>query len=275
MCDLDGCGIDPNLPPIEIDDEQRRLFLKGLAALPLAAVLATPELANAAAKTCENVSLKLADGSSVTASLALPKQIDNAPTVLLIHEWWGLNDQIKSVAAELANLGYIALAVDLYEADPVTDRESAMKMMQAVDKAKATETLTGWVDYLRKYPGSNGKVATMGWCFGGGWSLRSSIATPIDATIIYYGYVTEGSDDLAKLKGPVLGHFGTLDKRINAKMVGGFEEQMKTAGKSETLTVHWYDADHAFANPTGSRYDAEDAATAWKRTLAFLKENIG
>ncbi len=274
MCDLDGCGDQSHLPEIKVKPEERRLFLKGLASLPLASVLAFPELSQAAAAKLDNVSIKLADGTEVTAAIALPKA-EKAPTVLLIHEWWGLNDQIKAVAAELAEMGYIALAVDLYGGKVGSDAPSAKALMKAVNKGVATETLVGWVDFLKNHKQSSGKVATMGWCFGGGWSVNASIAAPVDATIVYYGHVTQKADQLKSLKGPVLGHFGTLDKSINKEMVGGFEAEMEKAGKRDSLSVNWYDANHAFANPTGARYDAEDAATAWKRTTEFLKVSLG
>lgn len=274
MCDLDGCAIPSDLPEIQLDPEQRRLFLKGLACLPLASVLAFPELAKAAANTLQDVSIKLADGSSATAALALPKA-KTGPAVVLIHEWWGLNDQIKAVAAELASMGYVALAVDLYGGNAAKDPAGAKALMKAVNTEQATETMTGWVDYLKKHERSSGKVATMGWCFGGGWSLNTSIATPVDATVIYYGRVTAPADALKSLNGPVLGHFGTQDKNINEKMVAGFEAEMTNAGKSDSLTVHRYDANHAFANPTGARYDEKNAALAWERTSAFLKQHIG
>lgn len=274
MCDLDGCMDQSHLPPIKVDEAARRSFLKGMACLPLASVLAFPELAAAAAEGLEDVSITLKDGKTVNASLALAKA-DKAPTVLLIHEWWGLNDQIKTVAAELAKLGYNALAVDLYDGKYGGDAPAAKALMKAVKPEVATETLTGWVDFLKNHKRSTGKVATLGWCFGGGWSLNASTATPVDATIVYYGRVTAPAEKLASLNGPVLGHFGTLDKNINKEMVEGFEAEMKKAKQEDKLTVHWYEANHAFANPTGARYDAEDAAKAWERTQAFLKAHLG
>jgi carboxymethylenebutenolidase len=250
----------------------RRTVVGGLAAgLPLAAVLADSRLARAAASALEPVTITTAGGRSVSAALARPAAAQ-APAVVLIHEWWGLNDQIKAVAADLARSGYLALAVDLYDGKSATDRDSAAALMKAVDSAQATETLVSWIRWLQADRQATGKVATMGWCFGGGWSLQASTATPVDATVIYYGRVNLPADQLARLKGPVLGHFAQHDDFINAEMVGEFERAIASLGKP--LTVYWYDAQHAFANPTGARYDAADAALAWERTQAFLAAHL-
>jgi carboxymethylenebutenolidase len=144
--------------------------------------------------------------------------------------------------------------------------------MQAVDPTVATQTVKLWVPWLREHSQAGGKVATIGWCFGGGWSLNASLATPVDATIVYYGRVNKTADELATLQGPVLGHFATQDKWINKEMVSGFESAMNAAGKS--YTSYWYDAQHAFANPTSARYDAGDAALAWQRTTEFLTQQL-
>jgi carboxymethylenebutenolidase len=250
----------------------RRQLLRGLAATaPLAAVLADAALARAAASALQEVTLKTAGGRAVTASLALPEKVP-APSLLLIHEWWGLNDQIKAVAAEYARDGYAALAIDLYGGQFATTREEAERLRQALDAAVVIDTLVSWVDWLKRDPRSTGKVGTVGWCFGGGWSLETSIETPVDATVIYYGKVDQPADRLARLKGPVLGHFATRDTSITRAMVEGFERAMAEAKKP--LTVYWYEADHAFANPSGGRYDAEDTKLAWERSLAFLGANV-
>lgn len=249
----------------------RRSVLTGLAGLPLAAVLADPRLAAAAAAGLETVSLTTPSGRSVAAALAVPATTP-APTVVLIHEWWGLNDQIKAVAAEFANQGYVGLAVDLYGGQTAADAGAAQSLMQAVDAEAATETLIAWSDWLKREERSTGKLGTVGWCFGGAWSLNASIATPVDATVIYYGRVERSVDDLKKLQGPVLGHFAEQDQWINREMVGGFERNMAEAGKA--LEVHWYDANHAFANPTGDNYRKPEAELAWNRTLDFFKAHL-
>ena len=256
----------------EHDTLTRRGVLKGAAALPLAAILASPSLARAAADSLETVRLTTAGGKSVTAALALPDATP-APAVLLVHEWWGLNDQIKSVAGAFAGEGYVALAIDLYDGRIADSRSAARGLMGQVDSDEAFDTVASWVRWLKAQTTVSGRVGTVGWCFGGGWSLNASIAEPVDATVVYYGRVNQPSDQLAKLRGPVLGHFATRDGWIDRDMVGGFEDRMKALG--QTLTSHWYEADHAFANPTSARYDAGDAALAWRRTLDFFKTHLG
>ncbi len=274
MCDLDGCGSAQTMPPIQLSDSQRRAFLAGLASLPLASVLAFPDLAQAAGMRTEMVSIAGSNGATFSGALAMPKGEGSAPTLVLIHEWWGLNDQIKAVAAEFAELGYVALAIDLHGGKVAANAEEARTLTRAVNPEVATAQLVAAIEHLRGHPRSNGKVGTIGWCFGGGWSLNASLAAPVDATVIYYGNVTKGADQLASLNAPVLGHFGTQDRSINEEMVGGFSDALAAAGKSELFTPHWYDANHAFANPTGARFDAEDAALAWERTLAFFKQTL-
>ena len=273
MCDSESCN--ESIPPQElphVSRQQRREFLKGLASLPLAVVLADPALAQAAGKSLTRVAHKTSNAIDINAYVALPKQTP-APCVLLVHEWWGLNDQIKSVAAEFANQGYVALAVDLYQGKVATSRADAKAYMQSTDRTLATQTLTAWIQWLRQHPHSSSKVGTIGWCFGGGWSLNASLATAVDATVIYYGNVRKSAEDLKSLKGPVLGHFATLDTFINSQMVSGFETAMHKAGKHKPQ-VYWYTARHAFANPSSARYDEADAKLAWSRTLEFFKTHL-
>lgn len=249
----------------------RRDVVRGLGALPLAAVLADPVLASAAAETTQTVSIKTAKGRTVGGSLALP-DAEKAPAIILVHEWWGLNDQIRAVAAKLAGMGYVALAVDLMKGEVATTPEQAKRQMDGVKTDEAVDTMEAWYDWLQAHDRSTGQTGIVGWCFGGGWSLYGSIVRPMDATVVYYGNVARSADELSSLKGPVMGHFATRDNWINEKMVGGFEAAMKEAGKD--LTVFWYEADHAFANPTGARYDKEDAAKAWERTTAFFEKQL-
>ena len=184
----------------------------------------------------------------------------------------GLNDQIKSVAAEFAREGFVALAIDLYGGKVGTKPAEARALVQAVDAEAARDTLGSWNRWLRAHRASTGKIGVVGWCFGGGWSLNASLVAPTQATVVYYGNVAKGAKELAALKGPVLGHFATRDRWINQDMVAGFEREMAKAGKP--VETHWYEADHAFANPIGGRYDEADTKLAWTRTLSFLRAHL-
>ncbi|TNE37434.1 MAG: dienelactone hydrolase family protein [Alphaproteobacteria bacterium] len=250
----------------------RRDIMKGAATLPLAAILADPLLASAAAAELEDVTLKLDHGKPITASVIFPEKTP-APAVVLVHEWWGLNDQIKAVAADFAREGYAAVAVDLYGGNVGKTPDEAQRYMKAVNPVEATETLQKWIAWARDNDKTTEKLGTIGWCFGGGWSLNASLAAPVDATVIYYGNVAKKADELKALTGPVMGHFADKDKWINKAMVDGFIEQMKLAGQPAP-EVFWYSADHAFANPTGARYDQEDAQTAWKRSQKFFADSL-
>ncbi len=249
----------------------RRTAIKKIGAVPL--VMTAVNSKNAFANLKESMveaEIWSAD-EKVSAYFVEP---ENSPTgaVLLIHEWWGLNRQIKEVALQLAELGYLALAVDLYGGKVADSPDLARNLMNSVHLDTATETLVNWVQYLRNHPNSNGKVGTIGWCFGGGWSLNTSIATPVDATVIYYGRCAKSAEEVSGLKGPVQGHFATRDQWINEEMVNGFEKSMDQAGKS--YENHWYIADHAFANPTSNQHDSEDAKLAWSRTLDFFHQHL-
>ena len=250
----------------------RRDVLTGIAGLSLATLLADPIKVAEAAAALETVTLKTTSGRSISAALAMPAQAP-AGAVMVVHEWWGLNDQIKAVASELAANGYVALAIDLYDGKSATDPDGATKLMNAVNDAEATETVTTWVEHLYGMKEVNGKVATLGFCFGGGWSLNASLAHPVDGTVIYYGRCDESAEELKKLKGPVLGHFAGKDGWITPAMVNGFEANLKADGKTAEI-YRYADANHAFANPTGQNYVKADARLAWDRTIAFLKKTI-
>ena len=252
-------------------DVARRRILTGFAGISLAALLADPKRVQAAAESLKVITLKTPSGRDVAGAFGLPQQTP-AGAVLLIHEWWGLNDQIKAVAAELAKAGFIVLAADLYDGKVASDSDSAQTYMNSVDPKAAEETLAAWIDYLRGLKESNGKIGTIGWCFGGGWSLRASLVRPVEATVIYYGKVDLKPDELMPLKGPVLGQFANRDQWITPAMVDGFEKALKADGKM--AQINRYAADHAFANPTGQNYAAADAQVAWDRTMAFLKANL-
>jgi carboxymethylenebutenolidase len=224
------------------------------------------------APSTKPVEIRVPSGRTVRAEFAQPDGVGKTGGIVVIHEWWGVNDEMRATAAAMASEGYRALAVDLFDGQTTTDRNRARELVNAVDPTKARETLAGWIDWLRHARDSNGKVATLGFCFGGAWSLNASLATPVDATVIYYGNVKKTAEELKPLKGPVLGHFGRLDESINVEMVDGFRAALEAAGKPHQ--IYMYEANHAFARKSGPNFEPNSAALAQQRTLAFLEQHL-
>ncbi|MEM7049588.1 MAG: dienelactone hydrolase family protein [Acidobacteriota bacterium] len=198
------------------------------------------------------------------------------PGLLVIHEWWGLNENIETMARMLAQEGYVALAVDLYGGEVAEDRDSARSLMQAAmtDSAAGEENLRLAHDFLESQ-WSVPTTGAIGWCFGGGWSLQAALLHPgeLDAAIIYYGRLVTDEAILADLTTPILGLFGALDGGIPVAQVEAFEAALGKLGKAAEIHVY-EDADHAFANPSGTRYQPEAARDAWYKALTFLKKNL-
>lgn len=198
------------------------------------------------------------------------------PGLVVIHEWWGLNDNIRAMTRRLAGEGYTALAVDLYGGGVAEDREGAMALMRDAMSSpeEAIANLEAAARYLEQSQGAP-RLGVIGWCFGGGWSLQASIALgdDLDATVIYYGRLVTDEAELRKIASPVLGLFGAEDRGIPVASVEQFEETLGSLGKD--VEVYVYEgADHAFANPSGTRYEADAAEDAWAKTVAFLAEHL-
>jgi carboxymethylenebutenolidase len=209
------------------------------------------------------------------AYLSIPKEAAAPlPAVIVVHEWWGLNDHIRHWADRLAEDGYVALAVDLYGGQVATDPDTAMNLMKAVDENTAHAILSAAQNYLAEDPRFVAeKQGIIGWCFGGGWSLRRAIADPeLDAAVIYYGHPITDAAALAKIQAPLLGVFANQDEAIPPDVVDGFAKAVDGAGKS--LELHRYDAVHAFANPSNAKYDQKSAADAWNHVRAFLAKHL-
>ena len=196
------------------------------------------------------------------------------PAVLVIHEFWGLNEHIQHWADRLAANGYAALAVDLYGGKVATTREEAMALVKSVDAARATEVLKAAYDFLQKDERIRAEhTGSLGWCFGGAWSLRAAMALPdLDAAVIYYGNPVTDPNELARIRAAVLGIFGTKDKSIPPEKVAEFRQALDAAGVRHRILE--FDAEHAFANPSGERYDEHAASTAWQETSAFLEQYL-
>lgn len=214
---------------------------------------------------------KTPDGATARAYTLKPTQAGNK-FLFVFHEFWGLNDQIRREADRLADsLGKVTvMALDLYDGKVTDNSDEASKLMSAVKPQRCEAIIKGALALA----GENAKVATIGWCFGGGWSLRSSILAGHRGAgcVLYYGMPVEKADELAPLQASVLGIFARQDGWINEKVVGKFEALAKATGKQ--LNVQWYDAEHAFANPSSPRYNEQAAREANAEALAFLREKL-
>lgn len=193
------------------------------------------------------------------------------PGVVVIHEWWGLNDNVKHWTDRIAAEGYAALAVDLYEGTIAKTSEEAMAAIQTVDDAKALATMRAAHEFLVKDERVKApRTASIGWCFGGRKSLELALGEPeLDGAVVYYGRPITDAAALAPLKAELLGVFGSRDKSISTEKVAEFRAALTSAGKR--FDIHEYDADHAFANPSNPRYDEKNAAMAWDVARSFLK----
>jgi len=210
----------------------------------------------------------------VKGYLAKPKEAGDYPGVVMIHEWWGLNDNIKEMARILANEGYVVFAVDLYGGEVATDSTKAGQLATSVrqNPAGAVDTMEKAVKYLKDNEGVT-KVASLGWCFGGGQSLNLALADKLDATVIYYGQLTDDKEKLKNITWPVLGIFGDKDTNISVESVNKFENALDELGIENEIHIYT-GVGHAFANPSGSNYAATETMDAWKKTVDFLRENL-
>jgi len=225
----------------------------------------------------QEVTYATLDGTGVRGFLARPADdAAGAPGILVIQEWWGLNDNIRAMASRLAGEGYVALAVDLYEGEVAEDPDRARELMSRAmgQEARLEDNLRQAYAYLVEEQGAE-RVGVIGWCFGGGWSLQTALMLPdeIDATVIYYGRLVTDRERLATLRMPILGFFGDLDQGIPVDQVHEFEAVLEDLGKDASITVY-EGANHAFANPSGTRYVPEAAEDAWAKTLAFFDRNL-
>ncbi|HMB67959.1 MAG TPA: dienelactone hydrolase family protein [bacterium] len=209
------------------------------------------------------------------AYLSLPAEGEAPfPGIVVIQEWWGLNDNIKLWADRLAADGYAALAVDLYDGTVAVTRDEAMAAVNAVQDERALEILQAGFRFLKNDPRVRApKIGSIGWCFGGGWSLRLAIAQPeLDACVIYYGRLIDDPAELAKIKAPLCGIFGNQDTGIPPDAVDAFDAALQEAGAD--YQIHRFDAEHAFANPSNARYDEEAATRAWNVVVPFLAHHL-
>lgn len=239
--------------------------------------VASPTVAQAAISQGESIAYGEIDGIALTGYLARPGDVEGPlPSLIVIQEWWGLNDNIRAMTEQLADQGYAALAVDLYDGQVAETPDEARALVEAAleNPSRLEENLSQAYSYLDQLGAPT--IGSIGWCFGGTWSLNTALLFPksLDAAVIYYGGgITTERDRLQTLEMPIQGHFGELDSSPSPETAREFEAVLTDLGK--TAEIYLYEgAGHAFANPSGTRYNPEAAELSWERTTAFLAEHL-
>ena len=219
------------------------------------------------------VETKLVSYDSSEGYLAMPTDEGQFPGVVMIHEWWGLNENIKEMAEKLASHGYVVLAVDLYNGSVASTSEEARQLISSFDQNLGIENMNSAASYLQENH-DTATLGSIGWCFGGGQSLNLALNNEnMDATVIYYGQLQTDQEVLSSISWPVLGIFAGLDQGITEQTVNNFETSLNEL--AITNEIHIYpDVDHAFANPSGERYAPDESKDAWQKTLEFLNNNL-
>jgi carboxymethylenebutenolidase len=202
--------------------------------------------------------------------------VEPLPAIIVIHEWWGLNDGVRAMAERLAGLGYVVLAVDLFQGQTASTPDEARELMLKVveNPERASENIRQAYQFLETTTGAP-RIASLGWCFGGGWSLNTALLFPddLDAAVIYYGQVTDDERRLSSLNMPILGIFAEKDTAIPVASARRFRTALENLEKVHEIEI-FPGVGHAFANPTGNTYNEKAAGEAWERTVAFLDRHL-
>ncbi|GAB4174872.1 MAG: dienelactone hydrolase family protein [Calditrichia bacterium] len=220
----------------------------------------------------------VSDADSVYGYLTYPEKENKLPAIILIHEWWGLNDDIKAKADMFAREGYVALAVDLYHGRHTTDPAIARKLATSVrnNMEAAFQNLNAAISFLKKTGKIDpDRIGSIGWCFGGGWSYqmaKNNLGTKV--SVIYYGFFNP-EDDLSKMRADILGHFAEKDRAIKIDDVIQFQAKLKTLSGDHEIYIY-PNTTHGFASRPNSNpnYNKKAAEAAWARTLKFLKKHL-
>ncbi|MGD1867415.1 MAG: dienelactone hydrolase family protein [Phormidesmis sp.] len=228
--------------------------------------------------TGQNVTYATIDGQALTGYLAEPEtpESESLPAIITIHEWWGLNDNVEAMTRRLAGEGYTVLAVDLYNGEVATEPTAARELMRGVmdEPGPAQDNLFQASEFLKNEYNASA-LGSIGWCFGGNWSLRTGLllSSELDAMAIYYGRLILAPEALDALDMPIIGFFGEDDSSIPVEDVNTFEQVLNDLGKEADINLY-PGVGHAFANPSGQNYDAAAAEDAWEKTTAFFAANL-
>lgn len=212
------------------------------------------------------------DGVEAHGYLARPDDSDQHPGVLVIQEWWGLEDHIKDITRRLASEGYVALAPDLYHGEVKTTPEAAREAAMGLDRSQAMRELSASISHLRAI--GSAKVGVIGFCMGGAYSLRiAASSNEIQAVVPWYGRNPDPINELSKITSPVLAFYGSEDQGVPPSMAQELESELRKVGTS--VETHVYPgAGHAFLNDTRPSYNAEASKDAWDRTLTFFAKEL-
>jgi carboxymethylenebutenolidase len=220
----------------------------------------------------QTVTFKRPDGKDCNGYLATPSSGDNkAPGVVVIQEWWGLNDQIKGVADRLAGLGYRALVPDLYRGKVTLDTAEAQHMMTNLNFADAaTQDIRGAAQYLKQ---SSAKVGVVGFCMGGALTVLAALyVKEADACSSWYGFPPEQAGDVKTISVPLQLHLAEKDAAFSPDNARALEAKLNEG--NVPFESHWYDAGHAFGNERGPNHHAQHARRAWDRTIEFFAKHL-
>lgn len=214
------------------------------------------------------------DGSQVSGEMTLPHGEGKAPGLVLVQEWWGLNDHVRHLAKSFAHEGFVTLAPDLYQGKVAKDAAEAQALMTALDGQRALADIATAARHLLGHPRVNGRVGVTGFCMGGAYAFVAATRIPeISAAVPFYGIPPAGRADYTKAR-PIMAHFASRDEWATVAGAEAIKREVEAAGGS--MILHVYDADHAFVNDTRPEvYSPENARLAWDRTIKFLHEHLG
>jgi carboxymethylenebutenolidase len=216
-----------------------------------------------------------ANGGTAKGYLAEPE--GEGPGLVLLGEWWGLDDNTRELVDNFAKEGFVTVAPDLYGGSTTEEPDEAQKQLMAMNMEEAEKEMRGAVKFVLDHPKCNGQVGSVGFCAGGGLSIWAAASNPqIGAAVTYYYVMPHGKPDFSKIKAPVLGHFGTNDDFVSVDDAKALEQEMQAAGVDAAFE-YYESAGHAFANSHDrlGTYDEGQARKAWDKTVSFLKQHLG